>query len=348
MRLSEHFELPQTDIWHYLRSSHRPIVLYGMGNGADAIIAQLEKYSLAPSGVFASDGFVRGNSFHSMRVMSFYEAKRTFPDMIVLVSFGSQLPDVMKLMTSLDCEAYAPDVPVAGGEVFTLEFAQKHAAELETVFAMLYDELSKKTFTENVMFKLDGKMSHLIASETDKNEMMSLLALTDNEDYLDLGAYNGDTVLEFTHMAKSWRSITALEPDTRNFRKLLENTAHISDMLALNNAVSDKCETVMFSSSGGRKSRIGAGKPIEAVSVDSLGKSFSYIKADVEGAEKKMLDGAVNTIQSYKPKMLVSAYHKSEDIFALPIKIKEINPDYRVYLRHLPYIPAWDTNYIFV
>ncbi|HCA56163.1 MAG TPA: FkbM family methyltransferase, partial [Ruminococcaceae bacterium] len=37
-------------------------------------------------------------------------------------------------------------------------------------------------------------------------------------------------------------------------------------------------------------------------------------------------------------------YHRSEDIFKLPLLLKEINPSYRLYLRQHPHIPAWDLN----
>jgi len=69
-----------------------------------------------------------------------------------------------------------------------------------------------------------------------------------------------------------------------------------------------------------------------------------YIKYDVEGSEKEALLGSVKTIQSCRPKLLVSLYHRSEDLFALPLFLKEISPDYNFYLRKLPYVPAWDLN----
>ena len=51
-----------------------------------------------------------------------------------------------------------------------------------------------------------------------------------------------------------------------------------------------------------------------------------------------------NTLKSFKPKLNFSAYHRFEDIFKLPLLINELNPEYKIYLRHHPYIPAWDTN----
>lgn len=41
---------------------------------------------------------------------------------------------------------------------------------------------------------------------------------------------------------------------------------------------------------------------------------------------------------------MIAAYHRSEDLFALPQQIAAIRPDYRFYLRHYRYIPAWDVN----
>ena len=58
--------------------------------------------------------------------------------------------------------------------------------------------------------------------------------------------------------------------------------------------------------------------------------------------------GGENTIKRDKPKMLISAYHKSDDYFAIPLKVYEFNPEYKIYMRHYPYVPAWDTSFYFV
>ena len=73
------------DIWQKLASTQRPIVLYGMGNGAEIMMKQLEKYDISVSGFFASDDFVRGQFFKGFKVMTFNEAKEKFPDMIVCI-----------------------------------------------------------------------------------------------------------------------------------------------------------------------------------------------------------------------------------------------------------------------
>ena len=62
------------------------------------------------------------------------------------------------------------------------------------------------------------------------------------------------------------------------------------------------------------------------------------------GAERQALEGCAKIIARDRPKMLLAAYHRSEDLFAIPLQIAAMRPDYRFYLRHYPYIPAWDTN----
>lgn len=329
-------------IWNYLKNTKKPILLYGMGNGAEIMIKQLARIGVEVKGFFASDEFVRGQEFLGKRVLTFAEAKQKYPDMIALISFGSSRDEVIKNIVSLDCEKYAPEVPVVGEQVFDIKFCRRHRQELEEVYSFLKDDVSKNTFKEILMYKLDGKIEHLLASESAREDVYKILKLN-NENMLDLGAYTGDTAIEF---APFCNSITAIEPDEKNFKKLLKNTQELK-VTAINAAVSDECKKIEFSSKGGRNSRVGQGKIIDALSVDSLNKDFTFIKFDVEGEEKNAILGAKEMLVK-KPKLIVSAYHKSEDIFALPLMIKQINPQYKVYLRRPRYIPAWDTEYLFI
>lgn len=329
-------------IWNYLKNTKKPILLYGMGNGAEIMIKQLNRLGVEAQGFFASDEFVRGQKFLGKRVLTFCEAKKMYPDMIALVSFGTSRDEVIQNIISLDCEKYAPEVPVVGEQVFDIEFCRKHRAKLEKVYNFLEDDVSKNTFKELVEYKLDGKIEHLLLSESKREDVYDILNLKD-ENMLDAGAYTGDTAIEFAPFCKS---ITAIEPDEKNFKKLLKNTQELN-IIAINAAVSDVCKKIEFLSKGGRNSRIGNGEILDAISIDSINKNFTFIKFDIEGEEKNALIGATCTIKT-KPKMLVSAYHKSEDIFALPLLVKELNPNYKVYLRRPRYIPAWDTEYLFV
>ena len=136
------------DLWTYLKEQKRPIVVYGMGNGADKVADELECRGMAVSAYFASDDFVRGQSFRGLRVMKFDEIKESFSDFIILIAFASSLPDVMARMYALDAEyeVYAPDVPVVGGEVFDLPYYEAHRVEFDAARALMADDESRRTF----------------------------------------------------------------------------------------------------------------------------------------------------------------------------------------------------------
>ena len=74
--------------------------------------------------------------------------------------------------------------------------------------------------------------------------------------------------------------------------------------------------------------------------LDSLANEFDridFIKLDVEGDEKNVLLGAKELIKNHSPRMMVSAYHKTEDLWELPLLLHKLNPEYRIYLGHQPH-----------
>jgi hypothetical protein len=110
-------------------------------------------------------------------------------------------------------------------------------------------------------------------------------------------------------------------------------------------AVSDNNGKVGFANLHGRQSAIGGDKLTDCVTLQTLcGDSQpTYIKIDAEGCENEILREGSKILSDFKPRLNVAAYHKCEDIFTLPLLINSINPEYKIHLRHHPYIPAWDT-----
>ena len=349
----------KTDLWHYLQGESRPVVMYGMGNGADKIIAVCERYGIEISDFFASDGFVRGHSFHGKTVISYSAMKEKYERQkpIVLLSFASSLPEVMSLFKRVgeESELYAPDVPVFGDTLFTIEFFEENRARFERIYDTLADDESKRIYKNVISYKLTGDIRYLWESENDKGQVYNeILDCKSIRSYLDLGAYNGDTVREMLLYNPDLESAIALEPDARNFRKLTEYAASAPIEIKCINAGA-WCEntTLLFDASGNRNAGIVSKgnivskiKEVAVVSVDSVldGAGIDYIKYDVEGSEREALLGSAHTIRTHAPRLLVSLYHRSEDLFALPELLNELNPEYSLYLRRFSYIPAWDLN----
>ena len=344
----------RSDLWTYLRSANLPIVLYGMGNGADKLIAQLSARGLEVSDFFASDGFVRGHSFHGKTVLTFDEILAKYEDFVVLLSFGSSLPELLERFESLSrrCRFFVPELPIAGETLFTADYYESVKDRLDAVRALLADDRSREVFDAIIDYRLSGKIDSLLTTCDSREEVFRILRPHRYSRYLDLGAYNGDTIRELLSYQPNLQKIWALEPDRRSFRKLSESAEKdgFAAILTAQQAGAWSADgTLYISDEGSRNSHltdapIGKSKPVEVRSPDSFlcGQQVDYIKYDVEGVEWEALQGSVDTISRWKPDLAVSLYHRAEDLWKLPLLVNELNPGYRLYLRRPPYIPPWD------
>lgn len=338
-------------VWEFFRRCEKPVVLYGMGDGADKVLAAFERFGITASAVTASDGFVRGQQFHGFTVKRLSDLERELGDFAVAVCFASQLPDVMQTVrnVALRHETRVPSVPVFGGVLFDDAFLTAHGDELEAARRLLADEQSRRVYDCVLRFYRTGELPLLDAVTTEKDEAFGqILRLGGDEYYVDLGAYNGDTIDELLHYTGgSYRKIVALEPNAKNFKKLQAHCAEMERTVLWQLGAWSENTTLIFNNKAGRNSAVAdSGVATRVAAVDTLlcGASPTYIKADVEGADYETLLGLRGTLGRCKPKLNFAAYHRFEDIFRLPLLIHEINPEYRIYLRHHPYIPAWDTN----
>ena len=349
---------PAKDVWQTLQQSDKHIYFYGTGNGADKILAVCEQYGISVEGFFASDDFVRGQSFHGKKVLRFSEVleKHGADHVAVLVSFASALPEVMANVHAVAtiCQTYIPEVPVRGEALFTLDYARQHAAELQAVYALLADDRSRQVYLDVIRFRLTGDLSLLRTTEDDKESVMRmLLHPQDYHAYCDVGAYDGDTIRELLALSPQLTRVHAVEPDRRNFRKLSDFAATLPDTLhlSLHHCAAWNCEEeLLFDDSGNRNAGYDPAArktaAVQGLPIDALlgGEAVDYIKYDVEGSDAQALDGTKETICAHKPDLLLSLYHRTEDIFALPLQLHRLCPDYKLYIRRYPYIPAWDLN----
>ncbi len=341
--------LNEQSSWEFLKETPLPIAVYGTGNGADRVFEEFTRLGISVSAVCASDGFVRKRSFHNFHVKSISQLEEEFGDFAVALCFASPIPQVIDSIKqiSLKHKVVMPSVPVFGDNIFNKDFLKENLNEIEMAYNSLADEKSKEVFNSIINFQITGDLNYCFNCESLKDEAFKILNLIENEVFLDLGAYRGDTIKEFLQYANGYDRIIAVEPDKRTFKKLQINCENLDKCITLNHAIWNESKELFFDGNKGRGgSTKNTGDSITAVTVDELSKKFgefTYINIDIEGAEKEMLQGAESSLQ-HKPKLCMAAYHRSEDIFSLVNSIKKINGNYKIYLRHHPHISFWDTN----
>lgn len=345
-------EINETDVWETLKKSEKPVVVYGMGNAAERIIKILGENGISVSDIFASDEFVRGHSFLGYKVLKYSEVCEKYNDFNVVLAFATHINEVLDRIKNINKEhsVFAPDIPVAGGGLFTREYFESNRNRFEKIYNILADDESKKVYQNVISFKISGKVNYLYnCNEYNKNKIYSeILKLSDNETIVDAGAYDGDTIREFTGFTNGrYNKIYALEPDAKNFKKLKRNTECMQGVELYNIGAWNQKDTLIFEGKAGRNSKLSSsGTPVAVSDIDSLvNEKVTLIKMDIEGSELKALEGCEKAIKAYSPKLYICAYHRNSDMFEIPEKILEYNKNYKIYFRHSAYIPAWESNF---
>ncbi len=79
---------------------------------------------------------------------------------------------------------------------------------------------------------------------------------------------------------------------------------------------------------------------IQCISLDDILPSLipTYIKMDIEGAEIEAIKGARNIINEHKPELAISVYHKIEHLWNVPLLLKSIKSNNKLYLRSYTHI----------
>lgn len=174
------------------------------------------------------------------------------------------------------------------------------------------------------------------------------LKISENEVFVDGGCYDAGNSIAFIKWCKQrYKKIYAYEPELNNYNLCKENLSHAAQgkFDIYKKGVWDentKLHFVMGDDAGGRINE-SAEDFIETIKIDdSVEEKVTFIKLDVEGAEYQALKGAENQIKQNRPKLAVCVYHKPGDIIEIPRLILEMNPKYRLYLRHYS-LNEWET-----
>jgi len=179
-----------------------------------------------------------------------------------------------------------------------------------------------------------------------------------DEVVIDGGAYNGDTLEAFYSLypdkLREWNAYEplhenieaiqalcdAFEPDFKRKVHLHEcvlGNANTPAVFCTNN-LGTHGGRVIESAKEGFTASLGIPSDILSVPTYRIDDTHyenepTFIKLDVEGAETDVLMGAENTIRSSNPLVAVSIYHKSMDLWKLPMLMKEYMPGARFFMR---------------
>ena len=220
---------------------------------------------------------------------------------------------------------------------------KEHVDDFEELYLNLEDYRSKKllyAILNNWVHYDFNTLNDVIEKCYDDYFDLDLIPECHNEVFVDLGAYTGDSTLSFLrNYGDSYQKIYAYEITPKTYQILVSNLKDYPNIVCYLKGVGDKKGSMSVVNSSVDASAntvlVHPNGDIPLVTLDEdISEAITMIKMDIEGFEQVALNGAVNHIKNDHPKLLISVYHKNEDLWKIPKMIKEIDSSYQFYLRY--------------
>lgn len=333
----------------YLRESELPLYIYGNGELAEAVTSYLNDRGIKIKAYFVDDVYFQEADKDSNRVYPISELNVMKGEHDLILGQTACLKytwqDVEKKFPQCVMAVHLSEVypEYFGIDYMDEEYYKEHEQEFDTITNSLFDEVSKKSMTAYLKAKVEKDRTYLlpyiVSPQYFFDEMRQFIG--NNEIVVDCGAFEGDSLQDFLKLTGgAYEKYYACEPNIINLaccREYVEKN-HLKNIEYIQKGIWNQEEKLCFEYDGaGGISRISnhSETVIETDSIDNIldGDKATIIKMDIEGAEKKAIEGAKNTIAKYHPILCISAYHCKDDIIELYRMIKEYYDNYQFMFR---------------
>lgn len=344
-------------------SAYEDIVIFGAGIGGRETLELLQKMDVGRKVRAFSDNNNNkiDTDYMELPVIKPERIKNEFKNFLVIIS-STAFDVIQKQLTELGIDKsdifYFQPAGISLDKNQDMEFVKENISKLNTVYGKLEDYKSKLIYRSLLNYRITKKESYLLLLkdyiDSEANQYFDKELLEDylfNDDFVDAGAYTGDTMERFFEHYPEWKngeggSYLCFEASEDIYKTLCRKIELLNseNILSYNYAVWDnegvlKFDTVSYGN--GEGCRVSdRGSSVKCCSLDKIlgHRVISFLKMDIEGAEKKALLGAKEIIKRDKPVLAICIYHKPEDFFEIPFEIEDIiSNEYKFYVRQYRY-----------
>ncbi len=349
-------EREQSAFDQLLAGSQNRVILFGAGNLGRKVLQCLHSIGVEPL-AFADNGASKwGSQVDGIPVLSPQSAAERYGASALFVvtiwSLGHFYPESRAMLERLGCAQVASTSSLRWKFADRLlpDFCQdlpnklyEQADEVRTAATLWADDASRREYLNHVRWRALGDQDALEPPVREESYFLdSLYRLDDGEVFVDCGAYIGDTADQVIRRDPNFAKIVAIEADPANFERLIRWVGTLATPIAsridpLNVAVGAKRGKLHFQARGDEGARLATDGNfiVDCVPIDELAleNGPTFIKMDIEGAELDALEGARRSIQTHRPILSICVYHKQNDLWRVPLFIRSLVGDYRLFLR---------------
>lgn len=337
----DYYSQPIDDLLSRISDKKGSAVIFGSGAVGCSVAGSL--ISLGGQIIAFCDNYKTGmNEIFNLPIISPKQLLQQYKDAIVIVAVDYKHNDEIHNQL-LGMGFRRENIYRRFFELYDIDKMKQHYEGYKWAYNFFDDDVSKKLLLDRIRMYLTGVELNRTSSAPQYFEP-KIISLEENEVFVDGGAWIGDTADEFIRhtklgKARGYRHIYSFEPDNVAREKathLLDNYTNV-DVIG-KGLWSCDTELKFFSDGGNAGSSFVIGNCSISIPVTSLDSFLAgkpnhdlptFIKLDIEGAEKEALIGARNIIRKKHPKLAVCVYHKPEDIYELPKLIYEMDQSYK-------------------
>ncbi len=237
---------------------------------------------------------------------------------------------------------------VASGHLRFSEYQgnQKYLEQIENLICSTKDNKTRQYFEVIEQSVVEGKPKKEIIDLCCREEQYFLDAFMgklDGLNFIDGGAYTGDTVREVQERKIYPAKIYCFEADKDNYNKLYNYVKSSSRLqskeyvVCENYALWDSCVMIGMRRSG-YNACVDISEKSAVVPTITIDKYFAnihvgFVKMDIEGAEQRALLGGMNVLKRDRPLLAISIYHSLDDIVEIPQMLMHQLSDYHFIVR---------------
>jgi len=328
--------------------SYKEVILFGVGSGLKNALSCLNE--LDTKVAFLSDNNV---TLHNTKIKNIEVIN---PDKLKMM----KLPILIISMYSYDISKQLQSLNVQNFYDFSFSFdlerwknhfdnhlIKKNEQNIQKLKMILKDDYSKDVFSGLINYRKTLNPTYIQQAKF-PDYFHPLVQPASGDTIIDAGAWHGDSCVDFAERLSNKCKIYAFEPEKNNFNELIKTIKEksISNIVhPMPYGLWDKKTTFSFNVSTEHTMQFRIDESanseikINVISLDEFAQKNSilkidFIKMDIEGTEYQALIGAKKILLEQKPKLAICIYHKFDDLWSIPLLIKKLNPDYKLYIGH--------------
>lgn len=348
-----YIEDEDNDVLMMLKQSPVPVVLYGSGDVARACYSYLKINDVEISAVMVDDDLYVLDSYWGDMLKKKTEIEQCYKQYTIVLGH-CHYEQKTQLLLQPSVVAVVGIVGICYRQIRDIRlvrsFLTRNNLQLTQLYDELADELSKKNMVAFYNCKANNNLDCIISTFDYCRNIFDndVIQLHNKEVYVDVGAYNGDTIELFLNSVDfKYKRIYGIEAIKENYTIMTQRLKNVDGLYMINTAAGKEKNTASFETESTDQSFLMAEKDngmMLDVNVERLDDIIdvppTVMKFNIFKGTYGALIGATHILQTYKPKLIISIGFDEVELLNITTLIKSIQPRYKFYLRFLSAMDA--------